>query len=738
MAAPPPPPPPAALPGDVVEEILLLLPSDDPGSLLRASLVCKAWRSVATHPHFRRRFIGLHRHRAPPVLGFLHDCKKERIPDFVPTTNSPFSLSAPDRRLWRPLDCRHGRALFLSKGDTQELLLWEPITGAQQSIPLPSVFRSQWPTAAVFCAADGCDHLDCAGGPFGVVFVFVLVISCDSDAVTSACLYSSETGTWGKLSTRQDEFAMEFEYHSSVLVGRSLLYFLSDGDMTLEYNLDTGELAVFDPPPDDYGSDGRRFSILLAEDGGLGIAEVIDQELILWKWEANDDTDAPWVLDRIVYLNSCGPGKLYPALGFAEGANAIFVITGASLFMIELQSEQVKRVCRNHGFCNLIPVVNFYTPHSRLQMPVGEDHGPAPRLNLLRRGGQQVVWEEKSLEWAQVMFHKGCKAINEKDFAVAANCFRHALEIRVRHYGGLAPECASTFYSYGHALFFKDREATNPSGANWHGKDHKDGKMTGDEDDSDLDLAWKMLNTARVIVAKSPDKTMEKVNILNLLAEISMRRGDRDSAIGYYIEALAILEHLVRPDNFRIFEQNVRISLAFELASKVGNAIPYCAKAISVGKSRMHNLINAKEALLSAEGRSGKLTLEDEISYLARMLPRLQKKLEELEQAVSTPSDGIDHNKKRVVSVTSHEQNVSRGVAGAASLTCSQTSGSNNSFHSPTMSTAAAATGSTGGSVTELVIVGRDMKRANDDKPISDEPSPKRLAADDSPSVNET
>ncbi|KAI5013537.1 hypothetical protein ZWY2020_036014 [Hordeum vulgare] len=288
------------------------------------------------------------------------------------------------------------------------------------------------------------------------------------------------------------------------------------------------------------------------------------------------------------------------------------------------------------------------------------------------------------------MFHKGCKAINEEDFDVAANCFRHALEIRVRHYGGLAPECASTFYSYGHALFFKDREATNPSGnvsnhapnqesitptaskddagslvasgANWHGKDHKDGKMTGDEDDSDLDLAWKMLNTARVIVPKSPDKTMEKVNILNLLAEISMRRGDRDSAIGYYIEALAILEHMVRPDNFRIFEQNVGISLAFELASKVGNAIPYCAKAISVGKSRMHNLINAEEALLSAEGRSGKLTLEDEISYLARMLPRLQKKLEELEQAMSTPSDGIDHNKKRVVARASHEQNVSHAV----------------------------------------------------------------------------
>ncbi|VAI39369.1 unnamed protein product [Triticum turgidum subsp. durum] len=285
---------------------------------------------------------------------------------------------------------------------------------------------------------------------------------------------------------------MDFEYHSSVLVGRSLLYFLSDGGMILEYNLNSGELAVLDTPPDVYSSDNERFNLMLAEDGGLGVAEAIDLQLILWKREASDGTDARWVLSRIVDLFDLLPigvdsKCLSPVLGFAEGANAIFVSTVYSLFMIELRSEQGEKVCASHGFCNLIPVVSFYTPHFRLQVPGGEHHGPTPWLNLLRRGGQQGVWEEKSLEWAQVLFDKGCKAINEKDFANAAGCFRHALKIRyvyvitltmmhqqiytlllscrVQHYGGLAPECASTFYSYGGALLGKARKATNPSGS---------------------------------------------------------------------------------------------------------------------------------------------------------------------------------------------------------------------------------------------------------------------------------
>nr|CAB3504065.1 unnamed protein product [Digitaria exilis] len=53
-------------------------------------------------------------------------------------------------------------------------------------------------TVAVSCAAaDGCDHLDCQGGPFRVVFV-----ATDGHTLhVRASMYSSETGVWSAPAT---------------------------------------------------------------------------------------------------------------------------------------------------------------------------------------------------------------------------------------------------------------------------------------------------------------------------------------------------------------------------------------------------------------------------------------------------------------------------------------------------------------------------------------------------------
>uniref|UniRef100_A0ACD5X9U3 Uncharacterized protein n=1 Tax=Avena sativa TaxID=4498 RepID=A0ACD5X9U3_AVESA len=461
MAATPPP----ALPVELVEEILLRPPPDDPACLLRASVVCKTWGAVVSHRGFRRRLHELH--RAPPVLGFFHSCHNKRAPNFVATTASSFSLSVPDFRSCRALDCRHGRALFFSRG-AQELLVWELITGAQQRVPLAPAFQPAdviYVSAAVLCAADGCDHKCCHGCPFRLVFLFVTMGMADHDNEydTSACAYSSETGTWGELTSVRSEFLTGFMNHSTVLTGRSLLYFMSDDAFILEYDLARNVLTLYDTQDIDSLADPETFNLVLAEEGGLQVSQEMYPHLKFWTREVIDGLDARWVLSRVINLGSllqivAVVDAEVRVVCFAEGANVIFVDTVVGLFTVELQSERVRKVSNDRGFCNMVPVVSFYTP-----APRAEHQDPLLLSPIKEAGGEEGGEKEKTLDQAQQLFDKGSNAIKKGGSVNAFECFSHDRSIRHPCYGEVSLEDAGTLNIYGCTLLPKAQKVIDSS-----------------------------------------------------------------------------------------------------------------------------------------------------------------------------------------------------------------------------------------------------------------------------------
>ncbi|KAM3231280.1 hypothetical protein ACQJBY_061449 [Aegilops geniculata] len=418
MAAAPP-----SLPDDLVQEILLRFLTDDPTCLLRSSLVCKAWSGVISRHGFRRRLHELH--QAPPLLGFLHAETSEGTPCFIPTTASSFSLAAPNHYSWLALDCRHGRALFLSRSqDAEEFLVWEPIMGTQEHVPVPVPFEFGYSAAAVFCIVDGCDHRDCLGGPFCVLFIFSKE---DADEnITSACIYSSETGAWGGLTTMHDEF-IGFTEYSTMLVGSSLLYFIvydyKDSEMILEYDLSRHFLAMFSVP--DHHCD-CIYTLMVTEDGGLGVIQDLHQHVKLWTREVSDGADAQWLLSRVIYLHNLLPasarGYRVRVMGFAEGENAIFVSTIVGLFAIDLQSEHARKVSDHCGFSfhKLVPVVTFYTP-----APRGDHQNQLVSKPSEEAGGEEVGEGEKTIHKAQQSFDKGSNAINDGEYVNTFKCISH-------------------------------------------------------------------------------------------------------------------------------------------------------------------------------------------------------------------------------------------------------------------------------------------------------------------------
>ncbi|KAL0914659.1 hypothetical protein M5K25_015025 [Dendrobium thyrsiflorum] len=405
--------------------------------------------------------------------------------------------------------------------------------------------------------------------------------------------------------------------------------------------------------------------------------------------------------------------------------------------------------------------------------------------------GDEEGDEEDTLVRATELFEKGSKAVEDGDFAEAVDCLSRALEIRVANYGELSSECASSYYKYGSALLYKAQEETDPLGdipKNTQRNSNKDesaanmeeggssvpsseskslnsssnkSKIEGgsdlkntedenegvegddeelgeaDEDDSDLDLAWKMLDIARAIFEKKPEHSIEKVNVFSALGEVSMEREDIETSLNDYRKALSILEHLVEPDNRRIVELNFRICLVLELGSKVEEAIPYCENAISLCKSRLERLKEAsikskdsKEAsdkAVSELDEIGKVlssdssNLDSEIDLLSSISTELEKKLEDLQQLMSNPKSILTELLKKNASTSSSAEKIAlKDFSRSSSVNSSQMATiEGGGFDSPTISTAA------NGGVMHLGVVGRGIKRAIV-TPTDTEPSQKK------------
>ncbi|OEL16533.1 hypothetical protein BAE44_0022447 [Dichanthelium oligosanthes] len=337
---------------ELVEEILLRFPPDEPASLFRAALTCKRWCGLVSAPGFRRRFRELH--RSPPLLGFVY-CG-ERDSRFMPTSARPPHADFPAG--WKVVDARHGRVLFDCFGYSRhDLIVSHPITGEVRRQPAPLRVHGiccGW-SAALLCAA--------AGGPFLVVFV----ATDSSMESTSACVYSSEAGTWSEATSI--EHPMDYVIRGRcALVGDVTAYFVMGmTERILEYDLNKQQLSFialpsvcFDCPP----------YLMTMENGGLGFVVMPKKssKLQLWSREAGQNGWG-WAKLRVIDLKILLPNRSLPSqphmVTFAGGANnEVFLWTpGTGVFSIHLKSDRVTMFGKDGDyFLNFVPYSTFYTP----------------------------------------------------------------------------------------------------------------------------------------------------------------------------------------------------------------------------------------------------------------------------------------------------------------------------------------------------------------------------------------
>jgi hypothetical protein len=266
-------------------------------------------------------------------------------------------------------------------------LVWDPVTGDRHSLP-PEPEQMDWLiySAAVLCAADGCDHLDCHGGPFRVVFAATHETS---DAIL-ASVYSSETGAWSApvcLEDTCESYARHMRegrakapfapYYTPYLlprratvVGDALYFTLRRGNAIVKYDLGKDRLSMIDPPP---RPDVFDIALMAMEnDTSLGFACIQHSRLYAWSRKVDTEEAAEWLQYRVIMLKKAIPvahPKDKPfVVGFAEGVGVVFVCSSVGLFTVKLNSGKVKKVDEYGEYFSVLPYMSFYTP--------GNDTGP--------------------------------------------------------------------------------------------------------------------------------------------------------------------------------------------------------------------------------------------------------------------------------------------------------------------------------------------------------------------------
>ena len=340
-----------------------------------------------------------------------------------------------------------------------------------------------------------------------------------------------------------------------------------------------------------------------------------------------------------------------------------------------------------------------------------------------------------SVEEVNKKYAKALDIINDVDgsYDEAIELLTDVLEFRCTKYGELAIECAPAFYNYGLALFNKARLENDVFGepvqkamvekaihqmkqqAEQDQKENKeDGSSAGagavegedvedeaedqeeDLEENDMELAWRNLETARLIYGKLDGYEKEIADVYAALAELSMEREDFETSISDFKSAISVLENSKSGGSVQriLAEYHYKLCIALQLygsqqsqsGNKIGgseilkNSISYCKKSLSILDNELVGL------------KSNKDSEDVEVKDLEGIMEEMQMKVEELTDSIALNSSAMAGSR----------------AMGAPS------SSSQLGFDKPKLNTSVVGSGKeNSGGVSNLGVVGRGVKRVS-------------------------
>ncbi|CAN6342301.1 unnamed protein product [Urochloa humidicola] len=282
-------------------------------------------------------------------------------PDRIPPAR--FSLPQHLSGSWKFLGCRHGFVASLDL-NRMEALVREPVTGSQHHIPFPPEFHQSHCSynGAVLSSAASDSHVRHSSA-----FKLVLAQIGSDYKVVTVCLYESESGKWGKISSTAHPCVSLF-YQSAIMIGNAIYWLLYSSNSILQFDLDRQSLAVIKTPKDAHVTMYSHIHAV-ANDNKLGLAILSKLSIQLLEREADLDGVNRWVLRQTVELRKLlSPlmdiGAICQSVisGFDKDNNSIFLsVLPIGVIMIQLETMQCRKLLERRHMYPCYPYTSLCT-----------------------------------------------------------------------------------------------------------------------------------------------------------------------------------------------------------------------------------------------------------------------------------------------------------------------------------------------------------------------------------------
>jgi len=171
------------------------------------------------------------------------------------------------------------------------------------------------------------------------------------------------------------------------------------------------------------------------------------------------------------------------------------------------------------------------------------------------------------------------------------------------------------------------------------GEDKKEQEAEDEEDPSNLQLAWEMLELAKVAytnqLEKSADAAEKKLvevkicEVLLTLGEVSLESETYEQAVLDITECLNKRKVLYEADSRRIAETHYHLGVALGHFNKFDEAVVALEEAITCIKLRIDNLKNEKESKDESKADDAFYTRETEVTELEALIPEIEEKIQD-------------------------------------------------------------------------------------------------------------